>query len=140
MAAAVEAQDARPVTGRVGAAAAGHLREHVHGGGLELRGEAAVALDVAARQLGRVGAVGPHVEVAEHLPRAGGRVVALDQLDARTAVLAARATRAAAAAARATARATARAAAAARVGLRVGGGGVEAPCAVVSGEGVLPQR
>ena len=58
MAAAVEAQNARPVTGRVGAAAAGHLREHVHGGGLELRGEAAVALDVAARQLGRVGATG----------------------------------------------------------------------------------
>ena len=124
MAAAVEAQHARPVAGGVGAAAAGHLREHVLGGGLELRREAAVALDVAVRDLGGVRAVRTHVEVAQHLARARGRVVALEQLDARAAVLVGRA----AAAGRA----------AARVALRVGGGRMEAPRAVVRGEGVLP--
>ena len=75
-------------------------------------GGSLIALDIAPRDGLGVRAVFARVPVAKHLPRAGGRVVALDQLDAG-------------------------ARAAAVVGgeeLRV----VEAPRAVVRGEGVAP--
>ena len=76
----VQARHVGHVTRRVRATPSGHLRKHVPRGAKPLGMHPIVALDVAPCDRLGIAAILMSVPVAEHLPRAGGRVAPLQKL------------------------------------------------------------